>query len=117
MTRAELRRRQKAKDKDPVYHIRKSEIDKMVQAEVERWLKEDKEKAVVEACDRALVHLFSVPIMVLAKDYGWGTRKRLPEFAERLTDAYQEIVEGDKTLMDYADMVYRMTGVKFEQGD
>lgn len=91
--------------KDPVYNIKRSDIDSM------------KEKAVSEAADAAMVLLLALPIKVLRDEYGWGTKKRLPEFAEKLTDEYQKFSDEEVSLEEYANLVYEMTGIKFERGE
>lgn len=108
MNRAERRRLAKqqgkfAVKKDPVYNLKQSDIDNM------------KDKAVSEATDTALILLLALPIKVLRDEYGWASKKRLPEFAEKLTDEYANFSNGDTSLEEYAQMVYEYTGIKFER--
>lgn len=101
----ELQRSGKAVPKDPVYHLKQSEIDKI------------KEKAVEEAMDTAMTMLLAIPVKVLHEQYGWGSAKRLPEFGEKMIDEYQAFSDGEMSLQDYADLVFEYTGIKFERGD
>lgn len=107
MNRKQRREQQKGKQviqKEPVYSLKKSDIEAI------------KAKAREEATDDALILLFALPIKLLHDEYGWGIQKRLPEFGEKLTDAYQEFADGEMSLKQYADLVYEYTGIKFERG-
>lgn len=91
--------------KDPVYNLKQSDIKNM------------KESAVSKATDAAMVLLLALPIKVLHEEYGWGTKKRLPEFGEKLTDEYQKFADGEVSLEEYANLVYEYTGIKFERSE
>ena len=96
MNRKQRRMAQKrgvAVPKDPVYNIKRSDINSM------------KEQAVSDAADAAMVLLLALPIKVLRDEYGWGTKKRLPEFADKLTEEYQKFADGDVSLEEYANLV------------
>ena len=85
MNRKQRRMAQKlgvAVPKDPVYNIKRSDINSM------------KEQAVSDAADAAMVLLLALPIKVLRDEYGWGTKKRLPEFADKLAEEYQKFADG-----------------------
>lgn len=104
MTRAERRRLQKKQNrKDPIYNISEKRLDKIRQDEREN------------AVNDAFILLMSIPIRVLKKNYGWGNKKKLPDFAELLCDAYQEFVESGRDLEAEVDFVYEQTGIKFEK--
>lgn len=107
MNRAERRRFKKktgvAVPKDPVYNMKKSDIDTM------------KKDAISEAADAAMILLLAMPIKVLRDEYSWGSKKRLPEFAEKLADEYSNFSNGDVSLEEYAKLVYEYTGIKFER--
>ena len=102
MNRAERRRLQKKQNKkEPVYNISQQNLNKI------------KQNVTENAVDTAMVLLFSLPIKVLKKHYGWGNKKKLPEFGEFLTDAYQEFVESGRSLEEEADFIYEQTGIRF----
>lgn len=67
-----------------------------------------------EAVDQAMVLLFALPVKVLHDEYGWGTRKRLPEFADALTREYQRFSDGEYTAQQYMDFVSAACGIRFE---
>lgn len=89
---------------DPVFNMKQSDIDKM------------KQKEQSNAVDTAMVLLLGLPIKVLHDKYGWRNKKRLPEFAEALTDLYQEFSDGELDLNEFAEMIYQETGIKFQKG-
>lgn len=66
------------------------------------------------AVDQAFVLLMCIPIMVLKEQYRWGSRKRLPEFAEHLSTYYQEFRDSKLDVWDYAEQAQNYTGVGFE---
>ena len=102
MNRAERRKRAKLGlpvVNEPVINVKKSDITRMRQ----------------EAIDTAMVLLLSIPIKVMHDKYGWGMRKRLPELSDALIDEYQAFVEGDMTLEEYRELVYKYCGVKFQE--
>ena len=103
MNRAERRRIQKKQNKkEPIYNISQDHINKI------------KADAYEKATTTAMVLLLSLPIKVLKEHYGWGY-KRLPEFAEFLTDAYQDFCDSGRSLEEEVDYIYKMTGIKIEK--
>lgn len=74
-----------------------------------------KEEAKREAVDEAIILLLSLPVKVLNDHFGFGTKKRLPQFAELLTDEYHRFTEGEMTLEDYQNFIYEKIGIKFER--
>lgn len=73
----------------------------------------DVEKIKQDAIDSAMVLLFGIPVKVLRDYYGWGAKKRLPEFADYLTDVYADFSNGDMTLEDFEQLVWEECGLKF----
>lgn len=105
MNRAQRRKAMKNKQyvprKEPVYNLKSSDISNM------------KKTATSDAIDTAMALLLSIPIKVMHDKYGWGMKKRLPEFADALIDEYQEFADGNMSLEEYQEMVYEYCGVKF----
>ena len=97
--RRALERQGKIVKKEPVYNMKQSDIQNMKQT----------------AMDTAMILLLALPIKVLRDEYGWGSKKRLPEFAEKLADEYSNFSNGDVSLEEYANLVYEYTGIKFEK--
>lgn len=103
MNRAERRRMQReAESKKKTYTLTVEQIEDI------------KKKATEDALHQAMVLLFGIPVLVLREQYGWGTQKRLPEFAEHLADYYQEYAEGQWTCEEYAKIVMDYTGIGFQ---
>ena len=73
-----------------------------------------KKQAIKDALHQAMVLLFGIPVLVLREQYGWGEKKRLPEFAEHITDYYQEFAEGKWTVEEYEQIVLDYTGIGFQ---
>ena len=106
MNRAERRKQAKLTGspivRDPIISMKKSDISRI------------KQEATQKATDIAISLLLSIPIKVMYEKYGWGTKKRLPELAEALTDEYQRFADGEMTLEEYREMVFEYCGVKFK---
>lgn len=100
--RRALERQGKIVKKEPVYNMKQSDIQNM------------KQTAVDTAMDTAMILLLALPIKVLRDEYGWGTKKRLPEFAEKLVDEYTKFDSDEHTLEEYEQMVYEYTGIKVD---
>lgn len=97
------RRETKTAKKEPVYNLKASDIQRI------------KQEAAEEAVDTAITLLLAIPIKILHDQYGWGTKKRLPEFGEKLIDEYQDFTDGKLTLKEYSELVFEYTGIKFEK--
>ena len=103
MNRAERRRKEKeAQGKKKTYTLTVEQIEQI------------KKKATDDALHQAMVLLFGIPVLVLREQYGWGAKKRLPEFGEYLTDYYEEFNEGVWTVEEYEQMVLDYTGIGFK---
>lgn len=55
---------------------------------------------------------FFLPVHILKNSYGWGNRKRLPRFADELTEAYKLIASGRLSLADLEKEFNESTGAK-----
>ena len=106
MNRAERRRLEKQGKtvwKEPVLSMRASDLERI------------KSEAREEAVDTAMVLLLGIPIKVLRDKYGWGMKKRLPEFAEAFLEVYSDFSEGDMTLEEFRELIYEECGIKFQK--
>ena len=113
MTRAELRRQKRQEEKGKATYNFTADQLRTIHA---GW--EEKETALRDewtkkAVDMAFVLMMSLPVMVLKEKYGWGARKRLPEFAEYLSDYYQEFRDSPMDVWEYAEQAQAYTGVGF----
>lgn len=99
MNRAERRRNQK--QKDPVYNLKQSDIDKI------------KKDASNEAIDKAFIIMCSLPCMVLRDKYGFG-EKRMKQFMDHLMELYDSFNTGYVTFEDLLTTLKEEVGVTFE---
>ena len=88
-----------SKKKNPVVHLRQSDVRKM------------KDEATNQGLKGALIIFFSV----MRDKEGYGTRKRLPRLYKRMTDLADSIKKGyvkmedlEKALKDEANIVFDM---------
>ena len=102
MNRAERRRNEKAKTKNPVYNIKSSDISRI------------KDDAVSEAVRQSTILMLSIPVMVLRDKYGFGS-KRLDAFMEYTIDLFDSFVKEYITLEDLINTVKEETGVDIVQ--
>lgn len=106
MNRAERRRLEKQGknvSKEPVISMKVSDLERI------------KNEARSEAVDTAMILLLGIPVKVLHDKYGWGMKKRLPEFAESLLDVYSDFSDGAMTLDEFRELIYVECGIKFEK--
>jgi hypothetical protein len=102
MNRAELRRLKKESQKpQKVYTLTQAQIDKI------------KDDAMQEAVYYALALLFSIPVLVMRREFGWGA-KRLERFSDKLTEYYFEYDKSKMQPEAYRQMVLEETGMSFE---
>lgn len=102
MNRAERRRTEKAKAKNPVYNIKSSDISRI------------KDDAVSEAVRQSTILMLSIPVMVLRDKYGFGS-KRLSDFMEYTIDLFDSFIKEYVTLEDLINTVKEETGVDIVQ--
>ena len=88
-----------SKKKNPIVHLRQSDVRKM------------KDEATNQGLKGALIIAFTV----MRDKEGYGTRKKLPRFYKRMTDLADSIKKGyvkledlEKTLKDEAGIVFNM---------
>ena len=104
MNRAERRRLQKKQSqKEPVYNISSTNLNQI------------KQKATKDAVSVAFKLMLGIPTMVLHDKYGWGGKKRLPEFGEYVLDLYDSFEKGYVTLEDIEKCIYEETGISFQE--
>lgn len=92
------RRKLGIKAHEPVINMKQSDIKKI------------KQEATEQAVDAAMVLLLGIPVKVLKEKYGWGMKKRLPEFCEAMIDVYTDFSNGEMTLEQFADLIYQECG-------
>ena len=101
MNRAERRRLEKQGKKDPTMTIKASELEATKQKERQK------------ALDAVLPLLLGLPVKVLKEKYGWGTQKRLSDFADTLLEAYEEFSKNKQSMEDLMKQVEQDCGIRF----
>lgn len=109
MNRSE-RRKNKKVEKDPVFYIKKSELEQKLmisyQKGYENALKSD-------AVSFVLTMLLGIPCKVMKEKHGWGNRKRLPRFAEDIMDEYEKLDLNTDSIEQMQEVIYEQTGIRF----
>lgn len=109
MNRAERRRQQKSEENDPVLSIKRSEINKIIQESYKKGQNDYKNEGI----RTVFIMLLGLPCMVLHEKYGFGNRKRLPEFADAVLTKYEELDKQTNSIREIQDLIYQQTGVRF----
>lgn len=55
-----------------------------------------------------------VPVHILHQEYGWGSKKRCPEVAEKILETLKEIAEGKKSVAQLIEEFEALTGMKID---
>lgn len=120
--RAEMRRAERNKKSSAAtYNLTKGQLDLLVQGQVkERFaaeIREAKEEAAAKAVNDALVLLLALPLEVLM-DYYWTDdyAEKIPEFAERVLDYYNRWEDGEFTLDELREDIWKYAGIRLEGG-
>lgn len=65
--------------------------------------------------DKSLVPaLLALPVHVLHDSYHWGSKKRLPNFVEKMLLALKELEDGKLEVADLIEEFESLTGVKIK---
>lgn len=83
------------------------------EARLRASLKEQSDDIAKDSVDKAFVIMIGIATRVLKEQYGFGTKKRLPEFAEHVVDYYSDFQEGKDTVEEYLDQVEKECGLRF----
>lgn len=104
MNRAERRRQKKNQvKKEAVYHIKRSDLNYA------------KQEAAGKAIDTAFKLMLGIPLMVLHDKYGWGGKKRLPEFMDHVLELYDSFNHGYLTLDDIDNCLQKEAGIRITE--
>ena len=95
---------------DPILHIKRSEFIKKLSESYQNGYDSCKNDAV----GHVLAMLLGLPCKVLHDHYGWGIKKRLPEFGELVLEEYQNF---DGTIEEMQEYIFQTTGIKFVQDE
>ena len=109
----EQRRKNKIAEKDPVLCIKRSVFDQKLQEMYQKGRK----TASSEVISKLFTLLLGLPCKVLYDQYGWRTKKRLPEFAQSVLDLWEQFDESAESYEQMQEWIFRETGIKFEEGE
>ena len=56
--------------------------------------------------------ILALPVYVLNEEYGWGSKSRLPGFAEKMVEVIEKIESGELDPKEIQDRFEEMTGMK-----
>ena len=99
MNRAERRRQKKATEKaEKVVNVKAADVARL------------KEKATIEAANKAFILILAIPMIVLRDDFGFGG-KRLTKFIDRALEQYKCFESGAVTIDELRQIIYEETGV------
>ena len=88
---------------EPVFNMKQSDIKKI------------KQEASEKAVNTAMILLLGIPVKVLKEQYGWGMKKRLPEFCEAMIDVYTDFsYVRPEDLLCTEDMIFPLQKAAFE---
>ena len=96
MSRAEMRRAAKQKNKTATYNLTEEQINILVKEKLAAHTKEIKKEAAEEAINTAMILLLTLPLEVLM-DFYWkkSYAKKIPEFTEHVLDYYSRWENGE----------------------
>lgn len=116
MSRAEMRRAAKQKNKTATYNLTEEQIDILVKEKLAAHTKEIKEEAAEEAINTAMILLLTLPLEVLM-DFYWkkSYAKKIPEFTEHVLDYYSRWENGELDMKKLQEDLWTYGGVKLEK--
>lgn len=100
--------------KDPVLRIKRSVLEQKLQ---ESYKKGYETAIKSEGVDAVFAMLLGLPLKVLKDKYGWGIKKRLPEFAEAVIQEYQRFDADTESIEQMQQFIFDETGIRFDRSD
>lgn len=116
MSRAEMRRAAKQKNKTATYNLTEEQINILVKEKLAAHTKEIKKEAAEEAVNTAMILLLTLPLEVLM-DFYWkkSYAKKIPEFTEHVLDYYSRWENGELDMKKLQEDLWTYGGVKLEK--
>jgi hypothetical protein len=116
MSRAEMRRAAKQKNKTATYNLTEEQINILVKEKLAAHTKEIKKEAAEEAINTAMILLLTLPLEVLM-DFYWkkSYAKKIPEFTEHVLDYYSRWENGELDMKKLQEDLWTYGGVKLEK--
>ena len=111
------RRKNKIKQKDPVFVLKRSELEQKLQESYKKGYETGRKVNTSDAVDAVFAMLLGLPCKVLKEKYGWGLKKRLPEFAEAVLAEYEQFEESPESVEELQEFIFEQTGMKFQKVD
>lgn len=116
MSRAEMRRIWKKKDKTPTYNLTEEQLQLMVREQLNKEIDRIKQEATDDAVNTAMTLLLTLPMEVLMDHYWIKTyARRIPGFTEHLIDYYEKWQNGELDLDVSKEKLWKYAGVKLEE--
>jgi hypothetical protein len=109
----EERRKNKIRKKEPVFVLKKSELEQKLQESYQKGYENGRKVNISDAVNSVFTMLLGIPCKVLKEKYGWGLKKRLPEFAEYVLAEYDAFEGSPETLEELQEFIYEQTGLMF----
>lgn len=79
-------------------------------------IREMKEEATDKAFNKVFGCLFTLPLVILNQEYGFG-KKRLQRFNDKLTDMLKEVEQGETDLTEMVKNMREEYGIIFRNGE
>ena len=113
MTRAEMRRAEREKNKTAVYQFTEAQLN----AKIQEALEEHTDKLMRQAIDKAFIYMVGIPLDVLFHEH-WqkSAKKKAPAFVDQVLSLYEAVQDGIVTEQQIIDEVYELAGVRIDTG-
>lgn len=120
MTRAEMRRAQKEKSKNPTYNLTEAQLEALVKEKLAVEFKEElqfiRRAAADDAMNKAIVLTLSLPMKVLMDHY-WpkSYKKKIPEFTKHLMQYFYDWQDGKYDIEQLRKEIWENAGVRLQE--
>ena len=109
------RKQRRMSTKSAVFVPKYSNFDEKLQKMYEKGYQDGLKHNCSDAVGSVFAMMLGLPIKVLHDKYGWGIKKRLPEFAEAVIELNHQFEESADSVRDMQEYIYQTTGIKLVQ--